>query len=224
MKAQAKLDLWQSITGLLLGLFLWLHLILVSSILISQDAMAFVAHMMEASFLSESGEGYPALVSMVAVIVFILIVIHAVLAMRKLPSNWRQQQQLQQHIKLIPHKDTKNWRIQAITGVAIMFLVPAHLFVMFAQPETIGPIASSIRIEKQGFWMLYLPLLIAAELHSTIGLYRLCIKWGWFTGNESNMLQRRKALTRLKLIASVLFLIIGLLTLYTYYTIGAQHA
>jgi len=221
MKAQAKLDLWQSLSGLLLGLFLWVHLLLVSSIIISQDAMAFVAHTMEASFLTANGEGYPFLVSLVAVAIFVLIVIHAVLAMRKFPSNWRQQKKLQQHIHLMPHNDTKNWRIQAISGVAIMFLVPAHLFVMFAQPDTIGPIASSIRIESQGFWMLYLPLLIAAELHSTIGLYRLCVKWGWFMGKDTDVAKRRKALNRLKQIASVSFLLIGLLTLYTYYQIGA---
>ncbi len=221
MKAQAKLDLGQSISGLLLALFLWVHLLLVSSILISHEAMAFVAHMMEAAFLTDSGEGYPVLVSIVALVIFILIVIHAVLAMRKLPSNWRQQQKLQQHAQLIPHKDTKNWRIQAMSGVAIMFLVPAHLFIMFAQPETIGPIASSVRIESQGFWMLYLPLLIAAELHSTIGLYRLCIKWGWFTGNPADVARYRKTLNRLKQIASAAFLLLGFLTLYTYYSIGA---
>lgn len=220
MRMQAKLDLGQSISGLLLGLFLLVHLLLVSSIIISQDAMSFVAHIMEASFLSESGEGYPILVSIIALLIFILVIIHAVLAMRKFPSNWQQQQKLQNHIKLMPHKDTKNWRIQAITGVAIVFLVPAHLFIMFTQPETIGPITSSVRIQAQGFWMLYLPLLIAAELHSTIGLYRLCIKWGWFIGDGSNVQKRRKALSRLKQVASALFLIIGLLTLYTYYSIG----
>lgn len=220
MKIQAKLDFWQSISGLLLGLFLWVHLLLVSSILISQDAMAFVSHMMEASFLSKSGEGYPFLVSIISLIIFVLVIIHAVLAMRKLPSNWQQKQKLQQHIKLMPHNDTKQWRVQAISGVAIMFLVPVHLFIMFTQPETIGPIGSSVRIEAQGFWLLYLPLLIAAELHSTIGLYRLCIKWGWFIGDGTDVNKRRKALTRLKHIASILFVTLGLLTLYTYYSIG----
>lgn len=222
MKTQAKLDLWQSVSGLLLGLFLLVHLLLVSSILISQDAMAFVTRMMEASFLSKSGHGYPVLVSIIAFVIFILVVVHGILAMRKLPSNWQQQQKLNEQIKLIPHKDTQNWRIQAITGVAIMFLVPVHLFVMFTQPDSIGPISSSVRIQAQGFWILYLPLLIAAELHSTIGLYRLCIKWGWFIGDGKDINKRRKALSRLKQVASAVFLIIGLLTLYTYYTIGLE--
>ncbi|MEW6981301.1 fumarate reductase cytochrome b subunit [Colwelliaceae bacterium 6471] len=222
MRTQAQLDLWQSVSGLLLGLFLWVHLILVSSIIISQDAMAFIASTMEASFLSDTGEGYPIIVSIIALVIFILLVIHAVLAMRKLPSNWQQQKQLQKQLNLIPHDDTKNWRIQAVSGVAIMFLVPAHIFVMFSQPDTIGPITSSIRIAGDGFWMLYLPLLIVAELHAAIGLYRLCLKWGWFIGKDVN--KRRQTLIRIKQFISVTFILIGLLTLYTYYTIGVQHS
>lgn len=222
MKIQAKLDLWQSLSGLLLALFLLTHLLLVSSILISKEAMGFITHMMEASFLSESGEGYPIIVSIIALFIFILVFIHAVLAMRKLPSNWNQHKKLQKHLKLMPHNDTKSWRLQAITGVIIMFLVPAHLFIMFTEPETIGPVDSSIRVYQQGFWLLYLPLLIAAELHSTIGLYRLCIKWGWFMGDTSNVIKRRNKIAALKIIASAVFLLIGLITLYTYYQIGSQ--
>ncbi len=220
MKLQAKLDLWQSASGLLLGLFLWLHLLLVSSIIISQDAMAFVANMMEASFLSRSGDGYPIIVSLIATFIFILLIIHALLAMRKLPSSWRQVVNLNQQLALMPQPDSKSWRVQAISGLAIIFLVPAHLFVMFAQPETIGPISSSIRIAGQGFWLLYLPLLLAAELHSAIGMYRLCIKWGWFM--SGNATQQRKKLLRIKQIISIVFTLIGLLTLYTYYVIGIE--
>ena len=41
----ARLDLVQSLTGLALALFMWTHLILVSSILLGKDAMLFVTQM-----------------------------------------------------------------------------------------------------------------------------------------------------------------------------------
>ena len=39
-------------------------------------------------------------------------------------------------------------------------------------------------------------LLLAVEFHGTIGLYRLCVKWGWFDGE--NPKATRKALKKKK--------------------------
>ena len=43
----ARMDLVQSASGLLLGLFMWGHMAFVSTILISNDAMWMVTHMFE---------------------------------------------------------------------------------------------------------------------------------------------------------------------------------
>ena len=59
-RVPARLDLLQSGTGLVLGLFMWIHMILVASILLGKGSFNFVARTMELSFLSSSGHGYPA--------------------------------------------------------------------------------------------------------------------------------------------------------------------
>jgi len=217
-RTAAQLDLWQSLSGFLLALFLWFHLLLVASILLGKEAMAWVTATMEGAFLSPSGEGYPVVVSLIAVVVSLLVLVHAALAMRKLPASWQQYRQLREYRKLVRHRDTGQWIIQAVTGVIILVLVPAHLFTMFAVPETIGPEGSSQRIVAGDFWVLYLPLLLAAELHGAIGCYRLAVKWNLFPSRDPASTRRR--LQRLKLVISSAFILIGLLTLITFIRIG----
>ncbi len=221
-KTPARLDFLQSTSGFLLSLFLWVHLLLVSSILLGKEAMAFVARIMEGAFLSPSGEGYPILVSIVALGIFFLVALHALLALRKMPGNWQQYRALRKQLGLIKHQDTFHWVVQAVTGFAVMFLVPIHLFTMFSLPETIGPDLSSQRIVDGDFWILYLPLLLVAELHATIGMYRLAIKWNLFPSTDSK--KTRAMLKKLKVILSVFFIVIGLLTLATYVRIGLSQS
>ncbi len=178
-KNPARLDFWQSATGLFLGLFMIAHMFFVSSILISDSAMYKVTKFFEGSFIFGEA-GCPAIVSGVAVIVIIALVAHAFLAIRKFPINYRQFIVLRTHKNLMKHSDTTLWVVQAATGFAMFFLAAPHLFVVLTQPENIGPLASSFRFVKQNFWLLYIFLLFAVELHGSIGLYRLCIKWGWF--------------------------------------------
>ncbi len=178
----ARLDLLQSLSGLALGLFMWTHLVLVSSILISKDAMLFVAQMMEGSFLSADGHGYPAIVSSFAVAVLLLFMLHGLLAMRKFPANWRQYQTLRQHIGRMHHADTTQWFWQAATGFVLFFLGSAHIVIIAMDADKIGPYLSADRFVTEGLWPMYLILLFCAELHGAIGMYRLALKWGVFDG------------------------------------------
>ena len=73
----ARLDLAQSGTGLVLGLFMWVHMMLVGSILLGKGSFNFVAKFMELSFLSDTGHGYPAAVFFAVLGVFTLFIIHA---------------------------------------------------------------------------------------------------------------------------------------------------
>ena len=109
-KIPAKLDFWQSATGLFLGLFMLAHLLFVSSILISKEAMYKVTKFFEGSFIfGEAGE--PRIVSAIVVIVIIALVIHAFLAMRKFPINYKQFLALRVHKDLMKHGDTTYWVI-----------------------------------------------------------------------------------------------------------------
>ncbi len=212
-KIPAKLDFWQSATGLFLGLFMLAHLLFVSSILISKEAMYKVTKFFEGSFIfGEAGE--PRIVSAIVVIVIIALVIHAFLAMRKFPINYKQFLALRVHKDLMKHGDTTYWVIQAVTGFAIFFLAMPHIFIMLTQPENIGPSASSYRFYHQDFYILYALLLFAVEFHGSIGLYRLCIKWGWFEGLGT------KTLRAIKLALTAFCLVLGIASYIAYMQIG----
>ena len=174
----ATLDWLQSATGLFLALFMIAHMFFVSSILISDKAMYTITKMFELDFIIEGG--CPLVVTIIGIVVFAVFVLHAFLAMRKFPINYRQFLRFKTHKNMLRHGDTTNWGIQACTGFALFFLGSIHLYIMTTQPQTIGPVGSAYRFVHQHFWALYIVLLFAVELHGSIGLYRLAVKWGWF--------------------------------------------
>ena len=216
----ARLDWMQSATGLVLALFMWGHMFFVSSILISKDAMWTITRMFEGYFIF--GKPYPIIVSFVVATVIALFVGHALLAVRKFPISYRQYKLLRDHQKLIDHGDTTLWIWQVYTGFALFFLASVHLYLMLTQPHLIGPFESADRIWTEMLWPLYVLLLLAVELHGGIGLYRLAVKWGWFTGADANSTRRR--LKTLKWALTVFFLVLGFATLAAYIRIGIEHA
>jgi len=215
----AKLDFYQSATGLFLGLFMWAHMIFVSSILLGYDAMYYVTKMFEGQFIF--GEGKPIIVSISVFIVFAIFIVHAGLAMRKFPINYRQYKKFKTNMHLIDHDDTKWWFIQAYTGFAMFFLGSVHLYTIMTHADKIGPYASSDRVVSDWFWPLYILLLLAVELHGAIGLYRLCVKWGWFDGD--NPRETREKLKKAKKVITIVFLTLGVLSLAAYIKIGISH-
>jgi len=218
----ARLDLFQSLSGLALAIFMWTHLILVSSILLGKDAMLFVTHMMEASFLRpDRPGGYSAIPAVVALSVFALFILHAGLAMRKFPSNWQQNATFRSHMKMMRHNDTSQWYLQAVTGFVMFFIGSVHIYTMFTQADNIGPYASSDRMVTGLLWPLYLVLLFCVELHAAVGMYRLAIKWGVF--DRGDPIATRKWLKRMKTGMSVFFLTLGLLSFAAYVKIGIEH-
>jgi len=215
----AKLDYIQSATGLFLGLFMWGHMFFVSSILISKDFMYTITKMFEGSMFF--AEPKPILVSVVVLIVFVIFISHALLGMRKLPMSFRQLQAYKTHVDMMKHDDTSMWFIQAITGFAMFFLGSAHLFMMMTKAHEIGPYGSADRMYSDFMWPFYLILLFAVEFHGSIGLYRLCVKWGWFEGVDAKA--TRKKLKQVKWAVTVFFMALGLLTLAAYVKIGYEH-
>jgi len=216
----ARLDGLQSASGLALALFMWGHMVFVSSILLGKDAMWAVTKTFEAYFIL--GRSHPGLVSLVVAVIFALVVLHALLALRKFPSSYRQVRAFRDHANAMQHGDTTLWWWQVVTGYALFFMVPVHLYVMLTRPGSIGPYGSADRIWTDSFWPLYLVLLFAVELHGGIGLYRLAVKWGWFAGPDPAAGRRR--LKTLKWALTVFFLVLGLATLAAYVRIGIEHA
>ena len=163
---------------------MWGHMFFVSSILVGKDFMWTVAERSRA--ISSSARPYPGIVS---VIVFgiVLLVVHArVLAMRKFPANYRaippvprpqaRAPARRHHAVVCAGRD----RFRAVLPCARAPLSDADA-VRIASVRMSRPIACG----ASSWWPLYLVLLFTVEVHGTVGLYRLCVKWGWPAGKDA---------------------------------------
>lgn len=215
-RAQAWLDLLQGASGAVLVLFMWVHMFLVSSILLGKDAMYTVTRMLEGEFIF--GRAYPALVSGVAVAVLAIFLLHALVAIWKLPGSYRQYSLFWRHSRSLRHGDTTLWLVQVVTGLVLMFTATIHLYDMIMHPDMIGPHASAARVYG-GTWLLDLVLMFAVEVHAGVGIYRLIIKWDLF-----GLTRRRLALRRVVTGIVLFYLVLGSLTFSTYMKIGAEPA
>ena len=117
----ARLDWMQSVSGLVLALFMWGHMFFVSSILFGKDAMWTVTRFFEGYFVF--GRSYPWIVSMAVAGVLALLVVHAMLALRKFPIDYGQYRAFRDHVGTMKHADTTLWWWQVVTGFAMFFLV-----------------------------------------------------------------------------------------------------
>lgn len=215
----AKLDFLQSATGLILAIFIVMHLIFESSILLGKESMYTLTKFFEGDFIIEGGS--PIFISSLALIVSIIFIFHAFLAMRKFPSSYKEYLRFRTNAKLIKHSDTNLWFVQISTGFILLFLGSIHLYTMMTQPQNIGPYASSDRIYSDLMWPMYLLLLITVVLHTGAGIYRLIVKWGWFDGKHprENRIRTRKIIKMFV----VFYLLIGLFSLISYMKIGYEH-
>jgi len=220
----ARLDLAQSGTGLVLGIFMWIHMILVGSIILGKGSFNFVAKTMELSFLSNTGHGYPVVVFFAVLGVFTLFILHALLGVRKFPISWKQHRIIRDQMQMMKHTDTNLWYIQVVTAFIMFFAGSVHLYTMLTNPGSIDPYLSADRMVSYNMWPLYLILLICVELHATIGIYRLCMKWGWFSGKTANSAREsRKKLKSMKNRLTIFFLSVGMLALLVFVVIGINH-
>lgn len=216
----ARLDVAQSLTGLALALFMWGHMLFVSSILLGEDAMWAVTKFFEGYFFL--GEAHPWIVSVAVGVVFVLFAAHAALALRKFPADYRQHAAFRRHMRGLRHGDTTLWYWQVVTGFALFFLASAHLWQMMLHPEDIGPFGSAYRVWSQGLWPFYLVMLFAVEIHGGVGLYRLAVKWGVFQGEDAARTRRR--LRRAKWAITAFLVALGLASLAAYIRVAVEHA
>ncbi|MGP1579776.1 MAG: fumarate reductase cytochrome b subunit [Wolinella sp.] len=171
----ARWDRWQSITGLILALFIIFHMMFTSSILFGEEAFNWVVKQAEADFLFEGG--LPIITKLVTLFIFIAFIAHAFLAMRKFPANYRQYITFITHRSLMKHCDTTLWWVQFLTGFLLFFMGSAHLVTILFNVETIGATSAAYRFVHGGLEYFYLVLLAVMVLHAGIGLYRLVMKW-----------------------------------------------
>ncbi len=215
----AKYDKLLTITGVVLALFMIGHMFFVSTILLGKDVMYKVTKLFELDFIFEGG--LPIVVSVIVAIISFIFIIHALLGIRKFPTSYKAYIKVKEHAKMMKHKDTSMWMFQWISGLVMIFAASIHLYIMFTQPQNIGPYASAQRVVGENMWLLYAILLISVEIHGSVGLYRAAMKWGWFDGD--NPKQTRKKLYNIKRALSAFFLILGFITLLAYIKIGLEN-
>jgi fumarate reductase subunit C len=183
-------------TGLLLLGFLQFHLLAVSSIIFSAAAFNRDSARMDEYYISYVG----------IPLVILAILAHGLLAMRKAPWKFQEMRVYLQHSRRLAHLDTWAWGVQIVTGLIILVLVAIHI----AQVLHTWPIeaaTSAARIQG-GCFSHFVLLLLAAEIHAMVGLYRILVKWGWF---------HRKRFTPYLVYATIGFVGLGFITLLFFY-------
>jgi fumarate reductase subunit C len=218
-KTPARLDFTQSLTGLILALFIMGHILFEASILISEEMMYRVTIMFEGYYFF--GETYPGIISFLAGFIFVIFILHSAIAIRKFPANYRQHKAMKNHAVRMKHEDTNLWIVQVITGFVMFFVGSVHLYMMMVEPSDIGPYASSYRVVHEMMAPLYLVLLISVVTHAFIGLYRLALKWGFMEGKSTKVSRARYKL--LMRVFIVVYILLGLASLAKYISIGLEH-
>lgn len=208
---QLTYELLSGGSGLVLALFMWGHMVLVGSILTGERGFNWLAGMLEDYYIAQ-----PTVLA-----IFMLFLVHAVLAGRKIPAQLTERRQM---IKLgrdlkaasgfDPHVESMLWIWQVRTGMLILVLGSFHLILLsmdtltplFGERLGIEAVTSVARV-RAGLWLPYAILLVCVEFHAGVGLYRLAIKWG------AGTLLTRKALRILEHVLLWFFLGLGVVVL-----------
>ena len=202
-RRDAYLDWLQMLTGASLILFMWCHMILVSSVVISPKAMNALAWFFEATYMAQVG----------GPIIFLVFLVHFILAARKIPFTSAEQSIIWSHAKLLRHRDTWLWIVQAASAMLILIMGAIHMWVVL-NDLPITAAKSAARITSGGWLIFYLILLPVVELHVSIGFYRIGVKWGVISTAT-----RPKA-KRAELVLFAVFMVIGILTLVRFATLA----
>ena len=166
-KADMYLDVAELATGIFLVGFVWTHMLFVASILFGTGMFNNVP-----KILDETGISYVGIF-----FVIIGIILHMLIAGRRIPSRFQDQRIVWQHARRLGHKDTWTWLLQIVTGVGILILASIHIWgVLSGWP--INARAAATRVQGSYFW-LYVILLIFAETHIGVRAYRMFVKWAW---------------------------------------------
>ena len=220
----AYLDVAQSVTGLILGLFLFCHMAFTGSINFGKTLFANLIETSGGAFLG-GGEHMWMHVAFVGVI-FLFVVIHAFCAIRRFPTSYRQYRDIKAHYKLLRHEDTTLWMVQITTGALLFLFVFTHLLPMLFNPHGLDPNLIGVHTYHMGMIFTFI-FLVITELHGMIGLYRLAVKWDIFTKNptknmiDQRMNQRDRAgLRKTMLFVALIMIVLGTLTAWKNYSIG----
>jgi fumarate reductase subunit C len=195
-RLEARMELLELATALLLLLFVQFHMFAVSSIILGVDAFNRDSVRMDEYYFSYIG----------IPLIILAILVHGLLAMRKAPWKFQEMRVFLQHSRRLAHLDTWAWGVQIATGLIILVLASIHIWsVLITWPITAATSAARI---QGGYFSNFVLLILAAEIHAMVGLYRILVKWSWI---------HRRKFTAYLVYATIGFVGLGFLTLLVFY-------
>ncbi|MSN97019.1 fumarate reductase cytochrome b subunit [Campylobacter sp. FMV-PI01] len=181
-------DKLQSLSGLILAVFMLCHMIFTGTIIFGKEAFNGVVSFAEPF-------GIHQITNFIAFVIFIIFLIHAFLAMRKFPANYKAYLAFKAHKIRMKHCDTTLWWFQFLSGFLLFFFASAHLIAIIFG-EKIDANLSIARFHQ--LHIFYILLLIVTVTHASIGTYRLYIKWISIDGvKKEEMISKRHKFKKL---------------------------
>jgi len=197
-RADYLVETMQMVSGLLLVLFLWVHMLFVGTVLLGKGTFGALASFMDNWGVPSTASHVLSPLNLTIVFLILVFGMHIGAVLRRMPRQYREQKIVWQHAKIIHHYDTWSWVFQSITGSAILVLAAIHITVVAG--FGISVFNSSHRVAMVGFLIFYSVLLLLSEYHASVGLYRIFVKWGFVNHH------RMRAVLE---VISVLFVVIG---------------
>ena len=218
-RRQVLYELASGVSGLVLAVFMWGHMLLVGTILTGERGFDWIATALEDYYVAQ-----PTVIGIAA-----LFLVHAAMASRKIPAQLRERRRMRRLaaglksrssvvsadvLRWKPHMESTLWLWQVRTGMVILVLGSFHLLLialdvftpLFGDRVGIEAATSMARVGS-GLWLVYGVLLLCVEFHAGVGLYRLAVKWG-IGGRLS-----RGTLWRLEQLVFFVFMGLGVVTL-----------
>jgi len=144
-------------------------------------------------------------------LVILAILVHGLVALRKAPWKVQELRTFMQHSRRLAHLDTWAWLVQILTGMAVLVLGSVHIWTTLST-WPIEAAKSAARIQS-GHFSLLIALLLVAEIHAMVGLYRILVKWSWV---------HRQKFTRYLVYATVGFVGLGFLGLLIFLFVSVK--
>jgi fumarate reductase subunit C len=160
------LELATSVSGAALAVFMFMHMSLLSTVLIGAQTMDNLASFLERYYLVQIG----------AAPLILLAIAHVFLAARKVPTTFQQQWILMRQMRRLNHLDTWTWAFQVLSGAALFALISVHLWVMLTGLP-IEAAKSGDHVSGVYIWF-DIPFVLLVQGHIFVGLYRIAVKWG----------------------------------------------
>ncbi len=199
-----RMDFAQAITGAILALFTLMHLIFVSTVLISPSLMDGLGWVLEELYLAQVG----------GPLILLIMIVHFVIAARKMPFQVGTLPVFLRHAKDMKHCDTSLWLAQVATAILLLVMVTSHIYVILTSlPIT----AETSAMREQGGWTpFYFVLLICVGIHLGIGLFRIGVKYGYITA------ENRAKWTKRTWVLIVAYVGLGILTMIRFHFINVS--